>query len=102
MFNAIRDQQEQQYFNEDDELIIEDTVKEAYDYRAKMLEEGLVGQNELWTPEWGSAMAEGSYATLIGAPAWMIANVKGNAPDAGGNWSLTTIPEGAGNWGDLS
>lgn len=99
MFNAIRDQKELQYFNEDDELIIEDTVKDAYDYTTKMIEEGLVGQNELWTPEWGSAMADGSYATLIGAPAWMIANVKGNAPDAGGSWSLTTIPEGGGNWG---
>lgn len=99
IFNAIRDQQEQQYFNEDDELIIEDTVKEAYDLTTKMLDEGLVGQNALWTPEWGSAMGDGSYATLIGAPAWMIANVKGNAPDAGGDWSLTTIPEGAGNWG---
>lgn len=99
MFNAIRDQQKQQYFNEEDELIIEDTVKEAYDYTMKMIEEGLIGQNQLWTPEWGSAMDEGSYATLIGAPAWMIANVKGNAPDAAGKWSLTTIPEGAGNWG---
>lgn len=99
MFNAIRDQLEQQYFNEDDELIIEDTVKDAYDFTTKMVEEELVGQNSLWTPEWGSAMADGSYATLIGAPAWMIANVKGNAPDEGGNWSLTTIPEGAGNWG---
>lgn len=99
MFNAIRDQKEQQYFNENDELIIEDTVKEAYDYTTKMIKEGLVGKNELWTPEWGSAMADGSYATLIGAPAWMIANVKGNAPDAVGEWSLTTIPEGAGNWG---
>lgn len=99
MFNAIRDQQEQQYFNEDDELIIEDTVKDAYDFTTKMIEEGLVGQNALWTPEWGGAMADGSYATMPGAPPWMIANVKGNAPDAGGKWSLTTIPEGAGNWG---
>lgn len=99
MFNAIRDQKELQYFNEDDELIIEENVKDAYDYTTKMIQEDLVGHNELWTPEWGSAMADGSYATLIGAPAWMIANVKGNAPEAGGNWSLTTIPEGAGNWG---
>ena len=99
MFNAIRDQQDQQYFNEDNELIIEDTVKEAYDYTTKLIEEGLVGQNELWTPEWGSAMADGDYATLIGAPGWMVTNVKENAPDAGGKWSLTAIPEGAGNWG---
>src|SRR5690625_3775255 len=100
MFNAIRDQQDQQYFNEDNELIIEDTVKEAYDYTTKLIGEGLVGQNELWTPEWGSAMAEGDYATLIGAPGWMVTNVKENAPDAGGERSLTAIPEGAGNWGD--
>lgn len=99
IFNAIRDQQPQQYFNEDDELIIEETVKDAYDFTTKMVQEGLVGKNEPWSPEWGNAMADGSYATLIGAPAWMIANVKGNAPDAGGKWSLTTIPEGAGNWG---
>src|SRR5690625_1697022 len=99
MFNAVRDQLDQQYFNEDDELIIEETVKETYNLTTKMLQEDLVGKNELWTPEWGSAMADGSYATLIGAPAWMIANVKENAPDSSGKWSLTTIPEGAGNWG---
>ncbi|MRH41930.1 extracellular solute-binding protein [Aquibacillus halophilus] len=99
VFNAIRDQQPQQYFNEDDELIIEDTVKEAYDFTTMMIGEDLIGQNALWTPEWGSAMAEGTYATMPGAPGWMLGVVKGNAPDAGGNWSLTNIPEGAGNWG---
>lgn len=99
VFNALRDQQELQYFNEDNELIMEDTVKEAYDYTTKMIEEKLIGQNALWTPEWGTAMAEGSYATLPGAPGWMVANVKGNAPDASGLWDISSIPEGAGNWG---
>ncbi|SER51870.1 cellobiose transport system substrate-binding protein [Gracilibacillus ureilyticus] len=99
VFNAIRDQEEQQYFNENDELIIEDTVKEAYDFTTKMIAEGLIGQNDLWTPEWGSAMAEGTYATLPGAPGWMVANVKGNAPDTNGLWDIAKIPEGAGNWG---
>ncbi|KAB8125863.1 extracellular solute-binding protein [Gracilibacillus oryzae] len=99
VFNAIRDQEEQQYFNEDHELIIEDTVKEAYDFTTKMIEEGLIGQNDLWTPEWGSAMAEGAYATLPGAPGWMVANVKSNAPDTSGLWDIAKIPEGAGNWG---
>ncbi|SES24004.1 cellobiose transport system substrate-binding protein [Gracilibacillus ureilyticus] len=99
VYNAIRDQQDLQYFNEDDELIMEDTVKEAYDFTTKMIEEDLIGQNELWTPEWGTAMAEGTYATMPGAPGWMVANVKGNAPDASGNWDIASIPEGAGNWG---
>ncbi|WLR57361.1 ABC transporter substrate-binding protein [Mesobacillus subterraneus] len=99
VFNALRDQQSEHYFNEKDELIIEESVKDAYDYTAKMIQEGLVGKNSLWTPEWGSAMAEGSYAMMPGAPAWMMGVVKGNAPEAGGKWSLTNIPEGAGNWG---
>src|SRR5690625_6620343 len=65
MFNAVRDQLDQQYFNEDDELIIEETVKEAYDLTTKMLQEDLVGKNELWTPEWGSAMAEDRKSTRL-------------------------------------
>lgn len=100
VFNSLRDQAPEQYFNENDELIIETSpyVKEAYDFATKMIQEGYVGQNSLWTPEWGNAMAEGSYATLL-APSWMVANIKGNAPDAGGKWAVTTMPEGAGNWG---
>lgn len=100
VFNSVRDQAPEQYFNENDELIIETSpyVKEAYDFATKMIQEGYVGQNSLWTPEWGNAMAEGSYATLL-APSWMVANIKGNAPDAGGKWAVTTMPEGAGNWG---
>lgn len=100
VFNSVRDQAPEQYFNENDELIIETSpyVKEAYDFATKMIQEGYVGQNSLWTPEWGNAMAEGSYATLL-APSWMVANIKGNAPDAGSKWAVTTMPEGAGNWG---
>ncbi|MCT2537206.1 extracellular solute-binding protein [Aquibacillus koreensis] len=98
VFNALRDQEEQQYFDEEGNLII-DNVKEAYDYTTKMIGEGLIGQNSLWTPEWGSAMADGSYATMPGAPGWMVGNVKGNAPDASGLWDIASIPEGAGNWG---
>lgn len=99
VFNALRDQQEEQYFNEDDELIAEETVKDAYDFTTKMIEEGLIGQNALWTPEWGTAMAEGSYAVMPGAPGWMVNNVRSNAPDASGLWDVAQIPEGAGNWG---
>lgn len=100
LFNAVRDQAPEQYFNEDNELIIETSpyVKEAYDFATGLIQEGLVGQNELWTPEWGNAMSEGTSATLLAA-SWMVGRVKENAPDAAGNWAITTLPEGAGNWG---
>jgi cellobiose transport system substrate-binding protein len=100
LFNALRDQAPEQYFNEQDELIIGTSphVKAAYDYAVDLVQAGVVGENALWTPEWGAGMADGSYGTLL-APSWMINVIKGNAPDAGGKWSATTMPEGAGNWG---
>ncbi|MDG5472208.1 extracellular solute-binding protein [Jeotgalibacillus sp. ET6] len=100
LFAAKRDQAPEQYFNTEDELIIEDSpyVKQAYDDTAEMIQQDLVGQNAMWTPEWGNAMAEGSYGALL-APAWMVASIKGNAPDASGDWGIVQMPERAGNWG---
>ncbi len=100
LFNALRDQAPEQYFNEDDELIIEESpyIKEAYDYTVSLIDDDVVGKFAAWTPEWGTAMNDGSFATLL-APSWMIGVVKGNAPDAAGKWSIVTLPEGAGNWG---
>ncbi|MCZ0704296.1 cellobiose transport system substrate-binding protein [Natronobacillus azotifigens] len=99
VFNARRDQATQQYFNEDDELIIDDhpQIREAYDYVANLFDEGLVGDIPLWTPEWFAGMEEGTYATML-APAWMQGQIKDNSPEEG-IWSITTMPEGAGNWG---
>jgi cellobiose transport system substrate-binding protein len=100
VFNALRDQAPEQYFNKDEELLIENTpyVKNAYDYTVSLVQEGIVGQYEIWSPEWGTAMNDGDFAVLL-APAWMQGVIKGNAPDASGKWSITTMPEGAGNWG---
>ncbi|QKS72372.1 extracellular solute-binding protein [Paenalkalicoccus suaedae] len=99
VYNAKRDQAPEQYFNESDELILEQSefVKQAYDDTAQMIEDGYIGDYGMWTPEWGAAMDEGSYATLL-APAWMQGVIKGNAPDQE-NWRIAALPEGAGNWG---
>lgn len=99
VFNARRDQATQQYFNEDDELIVDEhpQIREAYDYVANLFDQGLVGDIPLWTPEWFSGMEEGTYATML-APAWMQGQIKDNSPEDG-VWSITTMPEGAGNWG---
>jgi len=100
VFNALRDQAPEQYFNTNDELIVENNslIKDAYDYTVELIQEGYIGRNGLWTPEWGAAMEEGSYATLL-APAWMQGVVKGNAPNSKGKWIVTDMPGGAGNWG---
>lgn len=99
IYNALRDQQPQQYFDEDDELIIESTpyTKESFMRNADFIEKGYVGTMELWSPEWGAGMDEGNYATLL-APAWMQGVIKDNAPDTT-EWRIATLPEGAGNWG---
>lgn len=98
IFNARRDQATEQFFNENDELIVEDhaQIKDAYDYTVNMIQNGLIGDIQLWTPEWFAGMEEGTYATLLG-PAWMQGVIKDNADE--GSWSMTTLPEGAGNWG---
>lgn len=99
IFNALRDQSDELYFNTDNELLLETKpdMREAYDFTVKMIQEGYIGSYEMWTPEWGSGMEEGSYATLL-APAWMQGVIKDNAPDEE-NWRMATLPEGAGNWG---
>ncbi len=100
IFNALRDQSEQIYFDRSDKLIVDTNpaIKDAYDYTVNLINKDLLGNLGLWTPEWGAAMADGKYATLLG-PAWMQGVVKGNAPDAAGKWAMVQMPEGAGNWG---
>lgn len=99
VFNARRDQATQQYFNTDEELIVDehDQIKDAFNYVANLMDKELVGDIPLWTPEWFAGMGEGTYATML-APAWMQGVIKDNSPEEG-VWSITTMPEGAGNWG---
>ncbi len=99
VYNARRDQATQQYFNSDDKLIMDEhnQIKNAFNYVANLFDQGLVGDIPLWTPEWFAGMGEGTYATML-APAWMQGVIKDNSPEEG-VWSITTMPEGAGNWG---
>ncbi|WP_284644016.1 extracellular solute-binding protein [Paenibacillus silviterrae] len=100
VFNAVRDQGTELYYNSNDEFIGDKNpqVKKAYDYTAKAIKEGWVGQNTLWTPEWAKETNTGGFAVML-APAWMSGVIKGNAKDAAGKWRITQMPEGAGNWG---
>jgi len=100
LYNSIRDQANEIYYDKDDNFIGDTNpqVRKAWDYTVKAIQEGWVGSNSLWTPEWGQAQNNGDFAVLLG-PAWMSGVIKGNAKDAAGKWMITQMPEGPGNWG---
>ncbi|WP_273834093.1 ABC transporter substrate-binding protein [Guptibacillus sedimenti] len=101
-YRANMDALEKSYFNEKDELIIGkegNEVKEAYDYAVSLYEKGYVGNYEMWTPEWATALNKGDFAVEM-APAWLKGYMTENAPEGKGNWRVSTLPsEFAGNWG---
>jgi cellobiose transport system substrate-binding protein len=101
-YRANMDALEKSYFNEKDELIIDqegNEVKDAYDYAVSLYEKGYVGNYEMWTPEWATALNKGDFAVEM-APAWLKGYMTENAPEGKGNWRVSTLPsEFAGNWG---
>lgn len=100
IYSVVRGQAKQQYFNEKDELIVNDhsEMKDAFDLSARIAEEGLTAKIAAWSPEWGAGMNNGDFATVMG-PAWLMGFMKGNAPDAEGLWNIAQMPGGSGNWG---
>lgn len=101
-YRMILDGAEQSFFDEEDNLLIEESgnaVKEAYEFAVEMNERELVGNFEMWTPEWGNAVNNGDFAMEIGA-AWLKGWMMDNAPEAEGQFRIATLPsEFAGNWG---
>lgn len=101
-YRAIIDGAEQSFFDEEGNLLIENegnAVRQAFDFAVEMNDRGLVGEYEMWTPEWGNAVNNGDFAVEMGA-AWLKGWMAGNAPDAAGQFRVATLPtEFAGNWG---
>ncbi|MDP5275144.1 ABC transporter substrate-binding protein [Chengkuizengella axinellae] len=100
MFDAFIGQLSEIYFTADEELIVESNaaVKEAYDRSVAIALDDLSGRFAQWSGEWSSAINDGGFATLM-APAWMMAWMKGSAPDASGNWNIAQMPIASGTWG---
>ncbi|MBT0772213.1 extracellular solute-binding protein [Kineosporia sp. J2-2] len=89
------------YFDRDNKLVFDTNpaVKSAWDTTNKVLDAGLSANLKSFTTEWNAAFKGGDFAT-IACPAWMTANIKGQAGDAGeGKWDIATVPGGSGSWG---
>lgn len=101
LFRIMLVQAAEQYFDpETEELIIETNpaVRRAWDYAVSISEQGLSSNTMTWSPEWGRGIVDGEFATVL-SPSWMLKDIKLNAPEASGNWDITYLPGGSGNWG---
>lgn len=102
LYGAIRDQGDQLYFDNEDNLIIESNpqIKRALEYYKKAREMGIAGaydqKNAL--QEYSAALNSGKIATYISA-AWGRGHVETRAPDTKGKWRAAKVPEGTGNMG---
>lgn len=101
-YRAYLDAAPNSHLNPDGELLIdkeESLVKEAYDFAVELNEAGLVGNFEMWTPEWANAVNDGDFAAELG-PGWLKGWMEGNAPDASGLFRVATLPKDfSANWG---
>lgn len=101
LFRIVLFQANEQYFDADTgKLIVESNpaVREAWDIAVRASELGLSKNLLTWSPEWGRGIVEGDFATML-SPSWMLNDIKSNAPQAQGNWDITYLPGGSGNWG---
>lgn len=102
LYGAIRDQGDQLYFDNEDNLIIDSNpqIKRALEYYKKAREMGIAGaydqKNAL--QEYSAALNSGKIATYISA-AWGRGHVETRAPDTKGKWRAAKVPEGTGNMG---
>ncbi len=101
-YRAYLDSAPESHLNTEGELITDQDdslVKKAYDFAVELNEEGLVGNYEMWSPEWANAVNNGDFAAELG-PGWLKGWMEGNAPDASGLFRVATLPsEFSANWG---
>ncbi|WP_066192163.1 MULTISPECIES: extracellular solute-binding protein [Gracilibacillus] len=98
LYLAILDQAETQYFTTDEEFIGDESEQSLKAWEIASDATDISMNIERSTPEWGTALGNGEIATVL-LPPWMLQNVKNAAPDTAGQWNITFMPEGSGNFG---
>ncbi|WP_077622337.1 ABC transporter substrate-binding protein [Sediminibacillus massiliensis] len=98
LFTVIREQATEQYFDENGELIIEESEQIAKAWDLTVGATDIQANIEREETEWGAAIANGDIATVF-LPPWMLQQIKDNGPDTSGLWNVAQIPEASGNWG---
>ena len=66
--------------------------QQVADYWGGLVDEGVIDNQPMYTPEWNKALNDG---TQIGWPSavWGPAVLEGNAPDTKGKWAMAPLPQ---------
>jgi cellobiose transport system substrate-binding protein len=96
--NILMQQGDTTYFDRDNKLIVETNpgVRAAWDKTIQLIDAGLSGKIQMWSPAWNAGFKKGTFAT-IPCPAWMLGIIKDQAgPENAGKWDVARVPgEGA-------
>ncbi|MGQ5262238.1 ABC transporter substrate-binding protein [Micromonospora sp. ZYX-F-536] len=98
LFNPILGQQPVGFYDQQDQLRMEQGPKIAFDYTIKAIEAGLSANLATFQADWDKGFTSGSFAVLA-CPAWMLGHIKDTAPGTQGKWDIAAVPGGGGNWG---
>ena len=100
VFYQAINQGPQKYYDDGRNLVYDKSpqVKQGFDYALKAIQAGITAKQSSFSTGWSAGMGQGQFA-VIAAPSWMLNAIRTNAPATKGQWDVTTIPGGAGNWG---
>lgn len=80
------------------------TTQKVADYWGKLVQEGVIDNKPMYTPEWNAALNDGTQAGWLGA-VWGPGVLEGNAAGTKGKWKVAQLPQwdaaapANGNWG---
>ncbi len=79
-------------------------TRQVASYWGGLVQEGVIANTPMYTPEWNAALNDGTQAGWVGA-VWSPAVLEGNAADTAGKWAAAPLPQwdptnpAGGNWG---
>ncbi|MFJ4006158.1 extracellular solute-binding protein [Streptomyces sp. NPDC090023] len=100
LMSAILGSEKVRFYDESGKVIYKTNpvVKESFMMTAKAAQNGLVGAQTQFQPDWNTTVANSKFAA-IACPPWMLGTLKEHSkPDAKGKWDVAVAPK-SGNWG---
>lgn len=102
IFNAMQNQLDTGYFDQQDNLTVESNadIKRNWDKVTAAVEGGQSAGLVAFSNEWNSGFKSSAFATKT-CPSWMLGVIEEQAgPEHSGKWAVTdAFPGGGGNWG---